>query len=607
MDHDLVAPNIEYDKLVQDCLRVMARFTHARQAHLLFLTCNQRYSKDFYSWAENPNSEDESHGASPLRLDSSWWLRALRIKNVLKIDSIASLPDIVAEDRQRLLSQGVHTLTLLPVYNGKRLIGTVRIENPTNMREYTNPELDLLQIAAQLIVQVLCISYDIADLKHDQARLVYQNSHDAHTGLPTHTEFLKHIQDATQFENRSFAILLVNFKYYQLIHEHFGAENSRKLMASAVNVLRANLRTGDIIARLAEDEFGILLKDLQEPNYAETIASRILEHLKDPFLLNQKRVNVSANIGISIRDARQRSAELLLQEAGIALIQAKQTGQSNYLVYNLCMRDQLIGRMEMESDLRASLDHQQLLLHYQPITEMKTGRLIGFEALVRWQHPQRGMIWPADFIHLSEETGLIIPLGMWVLQEACRQMRVWQNRYPLDPPLMISVNISPRQLDNLDFSEQVGLIIQKTGLPPTCLRLEITESTIVNSTSAVVKSLDALRDLGVQLYIDDFGTGYSSLGYLDSLPVDAIKIDRSFVTNLGRAKSSAGVVQAIIQLAHELNIVVVAEGVETFEQQKELKRMQCEFMQGFYISEPLDILGVERYIAGRPGFVAAAS
>ena len=238
--------------------------------------------------------------------------------------------------------------------------------------------------------------------------------------------------------------------------------------------------------------------------------------------------------------------------------------------------------------------------------ELKTGRLIGFEALVRWMHPQRGMIWPADFIHLSEETGLIIPLGLWVMREACRQMRHWQDAYPIDPLLMISVNISPRQLEQPDFSEQVSRILAETGLPPTCLRLEITESTIVRSSCAVMESLDALRSLGVQLYIDDFGTGYSSLGYLDSLPVDAIKIDRTFVSNLGRVKSSAGVVQAIIQLAHELDIEVVAEGVETFEQQRELKRLKCEFMQGFYISEPLDTSAVEHYIHGRVGYPAAA-
>ena len=606
MEHPPSKNALEYETLVKDCLRVIARFTRSRQAHLLFLTRTPKFKQDFFSWKDELMERVDSQEPNPLRLDSSWWLRSLRSSQILRIESVANLPDMVAADRAALLAQGIHTLTLLPVYDGKRLIGTVRIENPTAVREYTGPEMDLLQIAAQLIVRVLSVSYEMAEMKRDRARLVYQNSHDEQTNLPYQALFLERIRSSFEADEHLFAVLLVEFDYYQLIHERFVREASKRLVLDAVNVLRSNLRTGDMIARLGEDEFGILLEDLHEKGYAETIAERILERLKQPFLLDEQRVNISASIGIALRNGHQRTADLILQEAGIALIQAKQDCQNKYLVFDLSMRDQLIGRMEMESDLRGSLEHQQLLLHYQPIMELKTGRLIGFEALVRWMHPQRGMIWPADFIHLSEETGLIIPLGLWVMREACRQMRHWQDAYPIDPLLMISVNISPRQLEQPDFSEQVYHILDETGLPPTCLRLEITESTIVRSSCAVMESLDALRSLGVQLYIDDFGTGYSSLGYLDSLPVDAIKIDRTFVSNLGRVKSSAGVVQAIIQLAHELDIEVVAEGVETFEQQRELKRLKCEFMQGFYISEPLDTSAVEHYIHGRVGYLAAA-
>ncbi len=588
----------EYENLVNDCLRVIARFTRAGRAHLLFLTRTDKFKKNFYSWAEEPPPSAQGC-EGPLRLSSSWWLRALRTSQVLRIDAVEQLPDDLTSDRQALLEHGIRALMLLPVYDGKRLVGTVRIENPAFLPGAPGPELDLLQIAAQLTVRVLKVSVEMAELKRDRARLAYQNSHDEQTRLPNKALFLERIRSAFEANENLFAVLLVEFDYYQLIHECLGGEAGREIVLSAVNVLRSNLRTTDMIARLGEDEFGILLEDLQDPTYAETIAARILERLKQPILLGGQRINIAASIGIALRNGHQRTADLILQEAGIALIQARHNLGSRYLLFDLSMRDQLINRMEMETDLRGSLEHQQLILHYQPITELKTGRLIGFEALVRWMHPQRGMIWPVDFIHLSEETGLIVPLGLWVLREACRQMRLWQDTYPIDPLLMISVNISPRQLEQPDFSAQVARILEETGLPPTCLRLEITESTIVNSSCTVMQALEALRSLGVQLYIDDFGTGYSSLGYLDSLPIDAIKIDRSFVNNLGRVKSSAGVVQAIIQLAHELNIEVVAEGVETLEQHKELKRLRCEFMQGFYISEPLDTSAVERYITCR--------
>ncbi len=591
-----------YETLVLDCLRIITRFTQARRAHLQFLKQTEKIAQDFFSWAEDQQDMLNAAGSHPIRLDSSWWLQALRQTHMLVIEKVADLPDAVAPDREVLLARGIRSLTLLPVYDGKRLIGTVRLENPVNDRQYTLAETDLLQIAAQLIVQVLFVSRDIAEMKRDRAQLVFRNSHDEQTGLPNQTIFQQRIHQAFEDSSRLFAVLLVNFDYYQLIHERFGIEAGNRLVESAVQVLQTNLREGDMICRLGQDEFGILLEDLQESSYAELVAQRILDQLRQPLVLDGQRVNITARIGIALRNGHQRTADLVLQEAGMALIQARTACTNKYCLFNLSMRDQLIGRIEMESDLRSSLDHKHLVLHYQPITEMQSGRLIGFEALVRWQHPQRGLIWPSEFIHLSEETGLIIPLGLWVLREACRQMRLWQGCYPLGDPLTVSVNISPRQLEQPDFSTQVAAILAETGLPPTSLRLEITESTLVNCTCTVMESLDALRSLGVQLYIDDFGTGYSSLGYLDSLPIDAIKIDRAFVTNLGRVKSSAGVVQAIIQLAHQLNIEVVAEGVETFEQHKELKRLHCEFMQGFYISEPLDSLAVERFITGQAVF-----
>ncbi|MBI4928508.1 MAG: EAL domain-containing protein [Anaerolineae bacterium] len=516
-----------------------------------------------------------------------------------QIVNAIALPDEVADDRSALISRGIQTLALFPLYDGNRLTGSIRVDNPDSTLNLPPVQFELVQVAGQLAVRMVRAERDLSEQMRRSNRLAYQNSHDQQTGLPNQQLFLDSARSIFAKGRRPFAILLVDLDYYPLLSDRL-AEESTDLVQQVVTNLHTCVRADDMIARLGEDRFGILLKDVEETSFVETVAQRILERLRHPFTHDGRAVTITTVVGAALRNGHQQNAELVLQEACIAVIQARQNCPGRFLMFDYSMRDQLLQRMEMESELRTSLEHAQLLLHYQPISELKTGRLIGFEALVRWQHPQRGLIWPNEFIQLSEETGLIIPLGLWVLREACRQMRLWQDHFPIDPPLMISVNISPRQL-NPDFYRQVANILAETSLPPTCLRLEMTESSIVRSDCEMVQALDNLRRLGVQLYIDDFGTGYSSLGYLDSLPVDAIKIDRSFVNNLGRAKSTTGVVQAIITLAHELDIDVVAEGVETFEQHSVLKHLNCEFMQGFFISEPLDIPGVERYIAGLAG------
>ncbi|MEJ5314810.1 MULTISPECIES: bifunctional diguanylate cyclase/phosphodiesterase [Anaerolinea] len=597
----------ENEILVQECLRVIANLTGAKRAHLHFLLQERKFEKEAFFWADSPEGLLECSEMAAIRLDHPWWVMNLRAQDLLKIEDLTRLPEEVSADRQALQHYGVHNLLILPVYDGKRLAGMIRLENVSEDLSLQEIEISLLHICAQLIVRMLCLARDLGELRRDRARIAHHQEYDDLTGLPNRTLFLERVKQA--FEGNSsllFAVLVIDIDYYQLIHERFGRAIAERLVQAAVNKIRLNLRAEDLMARLGEDQFGVLIQDVQDRSVIEMVATRILERVREPFVIEGDEVAVTASIGIALRNGHLRTPEEILQEAGIALLEAKQSGRGKWLVFDESMREELIRRMEVENDLRRSLEENRLILHYQPITELKSGRLIGFEALVRWIHPRRGMIWPTEFIEISEKTGLIVPLGLWVLRQACWQMHLWQERFPINPPLMISVNISPRQLEEPDFSEQVKKILEETGLPPSSLRLEITEHTVVQRSGALIEALDSLRTLGVQLYIDDFGTGYSSLGYLDRLPVDAIKIDRSFVSNLGKAKSSQGVVQAIIQLAHELNIEVVAEGVETFEQHRELKRLQCEFMQGFYISEPLDVLAVERFIAGRSGFVFGA-
>lgn len=584
-------------ELVNNCLKVMGRFTQAKQAYLMFLSHDRNVKQEVFYWNDTGSREGPTH--DPLWLETPWWLHSLRSHRFVRVEDVRALPEDVQVDRDILLSRGIGSLLVFPVYDGKRLVAMVRLDNPARMFDYSATETDMLQIAAQLIGQVVWFANDVVEMKRDQARQTYRQLHDEVTGLPNRGLFIDRIHLGVERSNMLFGILEIDIDYYQLIHERFGHDAAEELLLNTVQKIRSCLRSADTIARLGEDKFAVLLEDIFESAYAVLVAERILANLKEPFLIANHKINISANIGITLRTPAQRNPEALLKEAEIAMTQAKRLGQGKYLVFNQSMRDHLIQRMEMENDLRGSIEHGQLLLHYQPITEMKKGCLIGFEALVRWMHPQRGMIWPMEFIALAEETGLIIPLGLWVLQEACRQMHRWHEVYPAQPLLMISVNISAKQLEQPDFADMVSQVLKESQLEPSTLRLEITESAVVESSLSMVASLDQLRSLGVQLYIDDFGTGYSSLGYLDSLPVDAIKIDRTFINNLGRARSSLGVIQAIIQMAHQLDIEVVAEGVETEDQHSELRRLDCEFMQGYFISEPLDQISVEKFILSR--------
>lgn len=581
-----------FETIITECLRIMAQYTEASRACLILLVGHGENSRDFYSWPADSVAESPP----PLHLDSPWWLHQLRTHTLLHFDVKTIFPQDVAFERDRLLSMGIEQWILLPVFDGKRLMGAFDFENPLHFPARNSSDFDLLQLAAQLTVKMIRTSRELATLRRERTHWLYRGFHDPETGLPNQAAFLKRVQFAFSRHQRLFGILLIEWNEYPFLTTWDETASPRSAESNAIKILRSILREEDLIARMDQNRFAILLEELQEEIDAEMIAERILQRVENPVPLSGQSVNLSANIGIALPNGHHQAPHLLLQEAGIALLHARQLGRNRFLTFTQPMREALMHRIELECDLRNSLEHQQLVLHYQPITELISGRLIGFEALLRWNHPTRGLIWPADFIRLSEETGLIVPLGTWALHEACRQMQIWQTEYPLDPPLTISVNISPQQLERSDFSEQVAHILNETGLSPASLRLEITESTLFNRTSAAMNTLEALRKLGVQLYIDDFGTGYSSLGYLDSLPIDAIKIDRSFITNLGRIRSSAGVIQAIIQIARELDIEVVAEGVETFEQQSELKRLRCKFMQGFLVSQPLDPSGVDCFI-----------
>ncbi|HET9440766.1 MAG TPA: bifunctional diguanylate cyclase/phosphodiesterase, partial [Longimicrobiales bacterium] len=357
--------------------------------------------------------------------------------------------------------------------------------------------------------------------------------------------------------------------------------------------LEACLREGDSVARLGGDEFALLLDDISDINEATRIADRIERELQAPFILRGHEVFTTASIGITLSSSGYTRPGELLRDADTAMYRAKTAGRGRYEVFDRVMHHEAVEQLKIETDLRRAAERDELVLHYQPIIALEQGVVTGFEALVRWQHPRHGLLQPADFIPLAEETGMIVPIGWWVLRAACAQVRTWLDTYPWYAGLTVSVNLSARQFSQPDLVEQIVAILKETGCPASSLKLEITESVIMHDAQQAVTMLRALRDHGIGLCIDDFGTGYSSLSYLKRFPVETLKIDRSFVAQVDDNGSSVELIEMIVALGRILGMSAVAEGVETPEQLELVRRLGSHYAQGFYFAIPLEVAAAE--------------
>ena len=348
------------------------------------------------------------------------------------------------------------------------------------------------------------------------------------------------------------------------------------------------MRPGDTVARLGGDEFTILLENIQDVEDATLVADRIQKELALPFNLSGHEVFTGVSIGIALSTLGYDRASDLLRDADTTMYHAKAHGKGRSEVFNKTMHTKALALLQLETDLQRALKRQEFRIHYQPIVALKSGNITGFEALIRWQHPQRELVSPAEFIPVAEETGLIVPITWWILREACRQMRFWQVQFPALAPLTISVNLSAKQFLQPDLITQIEQILQETNLDARSLALEITESAIIQNAESASFMLKQLQTLGVKLFLDDFGTGYSSLSYLHRFPFNTLKIDRSFVSRIGVDGENSEIVRTIITLAHSLGMNVTAEGVETAAQLAQLCAMKCEHGQGYFFSKPLE-------------------
>jgi len=428
--------------------------------------------------------------------------------------------------------------------------------------------------------------------------------HDALTNLPNRAllaENLKFvIERARQHEDYQFAVLFLDLDRFKNVNDSLGHSIGDQLLITMARRLESCIRDVDMVARLGGDEFAILLDGIPNQAEATNMARRIQEKLQSPFNLSGHEVFTTTSIGIALSSTGYDHPENMLRDADTAMYRAKAQGKACYEVFDKGMHTHAVYLLQMENDLRRAIDREELRVYYQPIVALDNGQLAGFEALIRWQHPERGFINPADFIPLAEDTGLIVPLGLWILKRACQQLCQWQWQSPANRSLFMSVNLSGKQVAVPSLVSDIQEILEETHVDAKHLKLEITESAVMENAEMAARLLKRLKALGVQLSIDDFGTGYSSLSYLHRFPVNTLKIDRSFVGRIGEAAENIEIVRTVISLAENMGMEVVAEGVETLSQLTQLRKLKCQYGQGYLFSRPVAADSVSEWISKKP-------
>jgi len=445
---------------------------------------------------------------------------------------------------------------------------------------------------------------DTTARKRAEEQLLHDALYDALTQLPNRTLFLDHLGLAMEQARRRPAtivgLLFVDLDRFKNINDSLGHSVGDELLVELSRRLTQFLRPGDTVARLGGDEFAILLNDIHGAGDATRVAERVQELIREKLVVAGREVFTSASIGVALSNPSYAAPEEILRDADTAMYRAKAAGRGCYQVFDQTMHRSVVALLKLETELRQAVERQQFVMHYQPIVSLDDSRIVGFEGLVRWLHPERGLVRPSRFIGVAEETGLIVPLGWWVLEQACRHAREWQRVVPMTPPLYVSLNVSGKVVMQSDMFDRVVAILQETGLPPSSLRLEITENVIMDHGELALQKLAQFHRLGVQFSVDDFGTGYSSLSYLQRFSYDTLKIDRSFIAGMGTTGDAAAIVKTIVALANMLNINVVAEGVETSAQLEKLREIGCSHAQGFLFSRPVDRSAAQAMLLNAP-------
>ena len=538
------------------------------------------------------------------------------------LKATSSIEQIHPDDRQRV-AQAAEKARLSG--HGERMEYRVRHKDGSwrTLESTASPIRDAKGKADKLVI----VNRDITERKRAEEMLAHNAFHDGLTNLPNRALFLDRLQHALTLSKRhpnyKFAVLLIDVDEFKIVNDSLGHSAGDELLIQIAQRLRESVRRVDTVsrprvaevsgklandgnlARLGGDEFTILLDDIRDPIEAVRVAERIQADLASPFVINQEEIVISASIGIASSTSPHTQAEDLVRDADIAMYRAKRAGKARCEVSDTAMHANAVKRLRLETDLRKALDHGEFRVYYQPIVWLQTGKIVGFEALTRWQRPE-GVVPPMEFIGVAEETGLIVPMNRKLLREACERLRSWQAEFPSDPPLAMSVNVTSREFALPDLAGEIGKCLDQTGIDPSCLQLEIIETIAMGDAEKSGHVLAQLKALGVRLSIDDFGTGYSSLSRLRRIPVDTLKIDRAFISNMDRDPENCAIVRAIIILAHNLGLKVVAEGAETEEHVNLLKQFDCEMAQGYFFSRPADDQTMSKLLASNHSARAAA-
>ncbi len=520
--------------------------------------------------------------------------------------------------KQASLDCGIRAIVITPLLYQQTYLGGISLHQCDHERIWSKNELSLVRaIADQCAIAIhqselyQNAQSELMERKKMEAQLRHDAFHDALTGLPNRALFLDRLSHALKLSQRrshltvanlpeQFAVLFLDLDRFKVINDSLGHLAGDQLLIVVAKRLSDCLRGGDTVARLGGDEFVMLIEEVQDTNDVIEIVERIQVALKVPILIDGNEIFISTSIGIALNSNEYTKADQLLRDADTAMYRAKDQGRERYEIFNPTMHTEALYKLRLENDLRRAIDRQEFRVYYQPIVCLKSRQVIGFEALVRWQHPEQGLVSPAEFIPIAEDAGLIGAIDFWVLQEACSQLRTWQDQFPIAKPLTMNVNLSGRQFTKPDLTSQIEKVLKKTNLNNVNLKIEVTESILIEKTSLATKILTELQERNIQICIDDFGTGYSSLSYLHRFPIHTLKIDQSFISRIDHNPEDGEIVKAIITLGINLGLNVVAEGVETIEQLNFLEINHCHAGQGYYMFKPLEASAVAELLATIP-------